>query len=340
MNLGLRILGRRADGYHELESLFAPLDWGDALELRVVPGGRGVRIAVAGEREGVPEGEANLAERAARAFLEAAGVEAAVEGRLEKRVPAASGLGGGSSDAAAVLRALARRLPGALAPEALRALALRLGADVPFFLDPRPVLVTGIGERMEPVEGLPALPLLLVHPGEALSTAAVYAAYDAEGASLTPERAGSTMHALSALRGSGDGAPFGAPSAPEARAGRADRADRADRGERGPEPESEPGLRPGSRAAWASLLENDLEPAARRLCPALGRLREALEAVGAAAVGLSGSGPTLYGVFEAREDARRALEALGRRAPARGWVVTTRPSPAARTASGGASPNR
>lgn len=299
MNLGLRVLGRRADGYHEIESLFAPLDWGDALELRVEPGRAGVRFAVAGERAGVPEGEANLAERAARAFLEAAGLQAAVEGHLEKRIPAASGLGGGSSDAAAVLRALARRFPEALPPPALRALALRLGADVPFFLDPRPAIVTGIGERAEPAHGLPALPLLLVHPGVPLSTAAVYAGLDAEGPSLTPEGAGSTMRLLSALRGSGDVGPSGG----------------------------------------SPFLENDLEPAARRLCPALGPLRDALEAAGARGVGLSGSGPTLYGVFGKVGEARRAGRALALEGPARAWVATTRPSPAARAGSVGASPN-
>ena len=162
------------------------------------------------------------------AFLEAAGIEAGLRLVLEKRIPAAAGLGGGSSDAAAVLRGLARIYPDALSPQGLRELALGLGADVPFFLDPRPALVTGVGEEIEPIPGIPALSLLLAHPGVPLATPDVYRAYDASGASLTPVRAGSTMPGISALREGGD-------------------------------------------HALAELLENDLEPAAVRLCPRISR---------------------------------------------------------------------
>jgi 4-diphosphocytidyl-2-C-methyl-D-erythritol kinase len=85
-----------------------------------------------------------------------------------------------------VLRGLAALHPGALAPEALAALALDLGADVPFFLDPRPALVQGIGERIAPLPGAPGLPLIVAHPGEPLATAGVFRAFDASAAALTP----------------------------------------------------------------------------------------------------------------------------------------------------------
>jgi 4-diphosphocytidyl-2-C-methyl-D-erythritol kinase len=178
VNLGLRIRARRPDGYHELESVFAPLDLADRLSLRVAGSARPeVTLRVTGGA-GVPEDDTNLAARAARRFLEAAGLDLRVEIELDKRVPAGAGLGGGSSDAAAVLRALDAWRPGAVAAGTLHELALGLGADVPYFLDPRPARVSGVGERREPL-ALPALCLLLVNPGLALSTAEVFRAFDA-----------------------------------------------------------------------------------------------------------------------------------------------------------------
>ena len=161
LNLGLRIVGRRPDGTHELESVFVPIDLADELELEIeerAEGAAEVALALSGGGEGVPADAENLAVREARAFLDAAGLRARVRVALAKRIPAAAGLGGGSSDAGAVLRALAERFPGAVDSERLAAIALRLGSDVPFFLDPRPALVGGVGERRAPLPGhLPAL---------------------------------------------------------------------------------------------------------------------------------------------------------------------------------------
>jgi 4-diphosphocytidyl-2-C-methyl-D-erythritol kinase len=290
VNLGLRIVGRRPDGYHELESLFVPLDWGDDLALGVGPGD-GIRLQVLGDEEGVPSGDSNLAWRGAQRFLDSAGQRHAVELVLTKRIPAGAGLGGGSSDAGAVLRGLDRLLPGALADTRLRAVAAELGADVPFFLDPRPAFVRGIGERIEPLAALPALALLLAHPGERLSTAEVYAATDAAGLALTPAGVSPRLPPLSALRS--EAAP-GLTRLPEL-----------------------------LRLLAGGLLANDLEPAAVRLCPALATLRSGLEATGAAAVGLSGSGPTLYAVFPSREEAYAAARQLDLAPPARAWVAMT-----------------
>jgi 4-diphosphocytidyl-2-C-methyl-D-erythritol kinase len=177
------VVGRRPDGYHELESLFLPLDLADELELELEPAGASrVSLRLDGAAGGLPSDSRNLALRAAEGFLEAGGLRREVRIRLRKRIPAGAGLGGGSSDAAAVLRGLAVACPGALQDAALRGLALELGADVPFFLDPRPALVSGIGERCEPLAGAwPERILLLAHPGLALSTARVFAAYDGSG---------------------------------------------------------------------------------------------------------------------------------------------------------------
>ena len=293
INLGLRILGRRADGYHTLESLFLPIDLADTLRLSLRSGG-GVTLVLSGEHAGVPGDERNLALRAARAFLDEAGSAAGLALELEKRLPAPGGLGGGSSDAGAVLRGLAELLPGAVPAERLRELALALGADVPFFLAPAPALVTGIGEQILPLDGLPSLALLLVHPGVPLTTAAVYAEYDAAPTSLTPRSTGPSIRALLALR-AGDG---------RARAGPVE-------------------------ASLRALVLNDLEPAASRLLPAVLELRKEIEATGALAASLSGSGPTVFGVFRDVAAAGEAQRRIARRPGLRTWVVETAPAEAA-----------
>ena len=175
VNFGLRIIGRRADGFHELESVFLPLDLADEVELETDgPAEPRVDFSLAEAAPGTPADASNLAARAAEAFLAASGLRRAVRIRLAKRIPAQAGLGGGSSDAGAVLRGLSERFPEALGGDALGALALGLGADVPFFLDPRPVLVSGVGERREPLKGWPAWTLLLANPGTPLSTGRVF----------------------------------------------------------------------------------------------------------------------------------------------------------------------
>jgi 4-diphosphocytidyl-2-C-methyl-D-erythritol kinase len=293
VNLGLRILGRRPDGYHRLESVFAPIDLADTVELTLRPA-PGVALALRGAcAAGVPEDGTNLAVRAAQAFLGAAGHAGGLGIGLDKRLPSPGGLGGGSSDAGAVLRGLAALLPGAVGADRLRALALGLGADVPFFLAPEPALVGGIGEEILPLDGLPSLVLVLAHPGVPLATAAVYAEH-AAGASLTPPSAGPSIRALLALR------------------------EEAGRARAGPIGSSESSLR--------ALVANDLEPAASRLCPAVPELRKEIEATGAVAVSLSGSGPTVFGIFPDERAAGEAQRRIARRPGLRTWVVRTAPS--------------
>ena len=276
LNLGLRVCGRRRDGYHALESVFVPLDLADEIGLEVEDADEAaVELALAGEAEGVPGGEQNLAVRAARAFAAAAGLRCRVRIRLDKRIPVAAGLGGGSSDAGAVLRTPSQLFPDAVQAQVLADLALGLGAAVPFFLDPRPARVRGVGEQLEPLSGVPALAVLLVGPGLPLATARVYEAFDALQPAPASDLAASRPPAFADV-------PWRAAPGPE------------------------------FAAALERLLENDLEPAAVRLCPPIARLRQRLRAAGALAVGLSGSGPTLFGVFAdaARAEAGRVRAAL------------------------------
>jgi 4-diphosphocytidyl-2-C-methyl-D-erythritol kinase len=175
INLTLRVLRRRDDGYHEIESLVAFADVGDklslspgeALSLRV----HGTGAAAAGH------GDDNLVLKAARALrLLMPGIRLGAF-ELEKNLPVAAGLGGGSADAAAALRLLART--NALAPDAreLYAAARATGADVPVCLDPRPRIMRGIGELLSAPLPLPALPALLVNPGIMLPTKSVFARF-------------------------------------------------------------------------------------------------------------------------------------------------------------------
>jgi 4-diphosphocytidyl-2-C-methyl-D-erythritol kinase len=173
INLDLLVVGRRADGYHELDSLvvFA----GPHDRLRFVADER-----LSLEAEG-PFGAAlaaepdNLVLRAARRLAALAGRAPAARITLEKRIPVAAGLGGGSADAAATLRGLNRLWRLGLSTAELAPLAAGLGADVPVCLGSRPARMQGVGERLEPVEGLPELPLLLVNPRQPLATGAVFA---------------------------------------------------------------------------------------------------------------------------------------------------------------------
>ncbi len=177
INLFLRIVGRRGDGYHELDSLFVPITLGDRIAVEARDGRPGA-VSIRGKLGAAPAGDRNLAVRAAQAFVAEFGFDREIVIELDKTVPSGAGLGGGSSDAGAVLRMLAAmaRQP-ALAPassERLIKVATRLGADVPFFLQPAPARVGGIGEKIVPVafSGNPSL-VVAVPPIEA-PTAIVY----------------------------------------------------------------------------------------------------------------------------------------------------------------------
>jgi 4-diphosphocytidyl-2-C-methyl-D-erythritol kinase len=175
LNLCLHVTGRRADGYHELDSLVAFADIGDRIEAAPAPG---LSLVVEGRcaAQLADIGDDNLVLRAARSLAAAAGITEGAALRLEKNLPVAAGLGGGSSDAAAALRALAAlwRLPFDRA--ALAALAAPLGADLPVCVHAGPAWVGGIGERIEPLAALPEAGIVLANPRTPLSTAAVFRA--------------------------------------------------------------------------------------------------------------------------------------------------------------------
>jgi 4-diphosphocytidyl-2-C-methyl-D-erythritol kinase len=172
INLHLAVTGKRGDGYHEIVSLMAPVSLYD--ELWIDPAAGQIRVECSAAD--LPRDGRNLAARAAAAFFEASGRGGGAAIRLVKRIPVGAGLGGGSSNAAAVLNGLNRHFGHPLDRAQLHRLALGIGADVPFFLMGRPALATGIGDRLTPYAGLPPMGVVIVFPGVALSTARVYAA--------------------------------------------------------------------------------------------------------------------------------------------------------------------
>jgi len=173
VNLTLRVLRRRDDGYHEIESLVAFADFGDRLSFS--PGG-GLALKVHGPSAAAAgEGDDNLVLKAAHAL--AARLPDITLGTfdLDKRLPVAAGLGGGSADAAAALRLIAKANHVAHDDPSLHAAARATGADVPVCLDPRPRIMRGIGEVLSPPLPLPLLPAVLVNPGVAVPTKSVFA---------------------------------------------------------------------------------------------------------------------------------------------------------------------
>lgn len=159
INLSLRIRGKRADGFHELESLFAPLVLADVLTFEDAPA-----FAFTCDDPTLPVDDSNLAVRAARRFSERDGRPLQVHIHLEKHIPHGAGLGGGSSDAATVLRALNDRSGNPLTPAVLREIADELGSDVPFFLQDSAALCRGRGEIVEPRPLVKSFAVLLIKP--------------------------------------------------------------------------------------------------------------------------------------------------------------------------------
>ena len=280
INLTLRVVGRRADGYHDIESLVVFAAVGDTLTF--IPG-RALALAVRGP-SAAASGELNdnLVLKAARALAER--VEGLRPGRfdLSKRLPVAAGLGGGSADAAATLRLLARanRIP--FDDSRLIEAARATGADVPVCLDPRPRIMRGIGELLSDPLDLPRLPAVLVNPGVAVPTKEVFAALG-----LKPARARVAPSSRSALSASFS---------------------------KGEEEER------GALLARISNDRNDLEVPAITLQPMIADVLNALRSMSACRLArMSGSGATCFGLFDSDASAERAAAAI-RSAHPKWWV--------------------
>jgi 4-diphosphocytidyl-2-C-methyl-D-erythritol kinase len=187
VNLGLEVLGLRQDGYHELRTLFQSLELRDELALRTTRGGS---VVVRCDHPAVPTDESNLAAGAARLLLDWAGSGHGLEIEIRKRLPVAGGMGGGSSNAAAVLMGLDRMLGLGLGAAGLQPLARRLGADVPYFLLGGTALGLARGDEVYPLARQLEAEVVVVDPEREISTAAVFRRVDA---SLTPRENSRTI---------------------------------------------------------------------------------------------------------------------------------------------------
>jgi 4-diphosphocytidyl-2-C-methyl-D-erythritol kinase len=173
VNLLLNILGKRSDGFHELETIFQPVNFCD--DLIFEREGKGIQLSCSDKS--LPTDSRNLIYRAAEKFLATANIFDGVKIHLEKKIPMAAGLGGGSGNAATTLLALNELFGKPLSEEKLHELAATLGSDINFFLQNKPALATGRGEKIQPLENFPALSskaIFLIHPGFGISTPWAY----------------------------------------------------------------------------------------------------------------------------------------------------------------------
>lgn len=268
INLDLRVLGSRLDGFHELRTVFQAVSLHDTVACTPADG----PFAITCDSAGVPLDRTNLVWKAAEALwraLRRPGPVTGVTVHLTKRIPLQAGLGGGSADAAATLVALARLWQVPVRPSQLTDIAAPLGADVPFFLSGGTALGLGRGEEIYPLADLPRHWVVLLIPGFGVSSADAYRWYDAERD--------------------------------------------LDRGSTSREPQYVPGPWP-SRAAQ---MINDLEAPIARHHPEIDQMKTALRRAGALAAAMTGSGSTVFGLFQQRKDAHAAVDRLS----GSGWRV-------------------
>jgi len=266
------VLRRRPDGFHDIVSWAAKLGVADGLTCTI--GGRGLTLRVPGMAE--LETRANTVLRAARVFQRAFGAPRGAAFVLHKHTPVTAGLGGGSSDAAATLRALSR-LTGSGSAAELAELGAEVGSDVPLFLLPGPVIMEGRGERVHAAPRLPPLWALLVKPDLAIRAAEAYAFLDA------------------------------APRRPVALTGQGTDATWTERVLR-------PLARADDAGAVGKMLGNDLQRGCVERFPALSRVLRGLRQCGSLGCAMSGSGPTCFALFPSRASAERGRAAFTRSA--------------------------
>jgi len=257
INLLLKVLKKREDGYHELYTLMQPVSLFDKI---FIDAADGEGISIECSHSGVPSDNSNLACRAASLFLEKTALKKRVSLNIEKTIPVGAGLGGGSSNAATVLISLNKLLNAGLSDDELKDMGAKIGSDVPFFIMQSPAIATGRGEALRAVR-LPALYYVLINPGFSVSTKWVY-----ENLNLTNNPEDNIFIYSDRLF------------------------------------ESEKTL--------ADNLANDLEAVTLTKFPEIERLKRLLLEAGAEGALMSGSGPTVFGLFTEEEEAIGAFNHL------------------------------
>jgi 4-diphosphocytidyl-2-C-methyl-D-erythritol kinase len=277
INFGLRVVGKRADGYHLLDTIMLPVSLYDDVRIDEVSrlSGKSTkqedRLTVTCDDPSVPSGENNLAYKAASLLLNRAKIDPAVRISIRKRIPVGAGLGGGSTDAGATLVGLNRLFRLRYTSKQLEGLAYELGADVPFFIKAVPARARGIGERLTVLKKVPRLWLIILYPNFAVSSAWVYRNF---GAKLTKPMVNTSI-------------TFSLSDAGKLK----------------------------------KLLANDLETVAMNRYPRIGLLKQELAREGAVGALMSGSGSSVFGVFQSRRSAADAFRRLRKEEGVQAFLV-------------------
>lgn len=255
VNIGLEILGKREDGYHNIKTLMVPITLCDEIMVSEMESGIDVRCSCSE----IPEGAGNIAFKAASLFLERTGIRKGVFLEIKKSIPHGSGLGGGSSNAAAVLSAMNEMNGFPLNEDELLEIAGNIGSDVPFFLKKKAAFVYGRGEIIVPIDDFPRVWFLLVKPPIRISTRW---AYERVSLKLTKCKKDINIH------------------------------------------------HSGNRFKLSGDFHNDFEGIIIEEYPFLKDVRSMIEKAGAEGVGMSGKGPTFFGIFTDEEKGRKAVELI------------------------------
>ncbi len=327
INLGLRIGAARADGFHELLTLYQTIALHDVIRVSVERGtGRGPQIEICCEDPRVPRDESNTCYRIVERAMAALKTKGRVIVEIEKRLPVQGGLGGASANAVATLLGLERALGKALPDAEKLSIAAEVGSDLPLFLVGGTVLGVGRGEQVYPLPDLPAVDCVIVTPEIGVSTPKAFAAWE-QMQGLKPQSDAAPNAALAGRSSTKAESKLTPPSA-------SDRMNELGRGLSAWLSRLHSGaplaVKKGGRAGNPLLelvqagIENDFEQVVFPEYPELGEGKRALVRAGAKYASLSGSGSTLYGLFASRAEALRAVERLKKQ----GWsaqATTTLP---------------
>ncbi len=285
VNLRLEILGRREDGYHELKTIFQKISLHDTLHF-FLRKRKGISISV--DRPGLPVGKTNLIYRAAQSILKRSVYRGGIAVEVEKRIPLGAGLGGGSSNAATTLKALNRLLGTNLSRRELMELGLEIGADVPFFFLTGAALGSGIGERLKKIE-IPALWFVLIYPNFEVSARWAYQNFDKNLSASTLCKVQPSNRRANKLTNQQFRINL-------------DRFLKTPKGA-------------------SKILSNHLEAVVSEEYPQIDAMKKMLLSAGATGALMTGSGPTVFGLFPEEGTATKAYEKIERLASKRGWTV-------------------
>lgn len=252
INLRLDVLSKRPDGFHELRMLNSAVSIFDDIEVNVVE--KGIQVDCENDPS-VPSGENNIVYKATKEIMAYSNKNVGIHIKIKKCIPSGAGMGGGSSNAAAVILGLNQMLKINLSKEKLMKIGLRFGADIPFFMYGAAAIATGIGENLTKLKKLPKMPLLIVTPNLNVSTKSVYEKYHANGHSKAGE---------------------------------------------------ELPVEYISKKAVVKVLHNDLETVTGKQYPIVGEIKDFLIKNGALGAQMTGSGPSVFGIFPDRESAEKA----------------------------------